>query len=122
MNTLKVALSAAVASLALAGPSLAQNFQGFGVPNYATQNTYAPAQDRQVSLQNKARTASITARLPGNAPVDYRSGTNARPSEAGAGLPARPRIHEIATRTMTVARYGSDDISCDGMPRPVVCA
>src|SRR4029077_14380821 len=51
-----------------------------------------------------------------------RSGTNASPSEAGAGLPAQPRHHEIATSTTMVARYGSDDISCDGMPRAVACA
>src|SRR3954447_9507119 len=51
-----------------------------------------------------------------------RSGTKASPSEAGAGLPARPLHHEIATKTTMVARYGSDDISCDGMPMPIACA
>src|SRR5215475_15543972 len=47
-----------------------------------------------------------------------RSGTNTRPSEAGAVDPAVLRAREITTSTSTVARYGNDDISCEGMPRP----
>ncbi len=44
-----------------------------------------------------------------------RSGTNTRPNEAGAADPARPRPRDIATSTITVARYGKDDMNCEGM-------
>ncbi len=50
MSTLKVALLAAVSSFALASPTLAQNFQGFGVPSYVTQGN-APSQNAPVVLK-----------------------------------------------------------------------
>src|ERR1700724_1273261 len=45
-----------------------------------------------------------------------RSGTNTSPSDAGAPDP-RPRPREIAISTTTVARYGNDDMNCDGIGR-----
>src|ERR1700761_3897731 len=47
----------------------------------------------------------------------YRSGTNTVPNAAGAVEPP-VLAREIRTRTMTVARYGKDDMNCEGMPRP----
>ena len=55
MSTLKVTILAAVTTLALASPVLAQNFQGFGAPSYATQDN-APTQSQAVKLKtNQAR-------------------------------------------------------------------
>jgi len=52
MTTLKTTILAAVAVLALAGPSLAQNFQGFGAPASATaQQDNAPTQSKAVKLK-----------------------------------------------------------------------
>jgi hypothetical protein len=52
MTKLKVIILAAVATIALATPSLAQNFQGFGAPSSATQQQdNAPAQSKAVKLK-----------------------------------------------------------------------
>src|ERR1700730_13579531 len=51
-----------------------------------------------------------------------RSGTKTRPSDAGAADLTVPRAPEITTSTTTVARYGKDDISWEGMPKPAPCA
>jgi hypothetical protein len=52
MTKLKVAVLAAVATIALAGPVLAQNFQGFGAPASATnQQDNAPTQSKAVKLK-----------------------------------------------------------------------
>jgi hypothetical protein len=52
MTTLKTTILAAVAVLALAGPSLAQNFQGFGASASATaQQDNAPTQSKAVKLK-----------------------------------------------------------------------
>ena len=50
-----------------------------------------------------------------------RSGTNTVPSAAGAVEPP-VRVRDSSTSTMTVARYGSDDMNCDGIPMPAPCA
>lgn len=57
MSRLKVAILAAVATIALTAPSLAQNFQGFGAPSSATQQQdNAPTQSKAVKLKtNQAR-------------------------------------------------------------------
>src|SRR6202023_3454081 len=51
-----------------------------------------------------------------------RSGTKTRPSDAGAADLILPRAPEITTSTTTVARYGKDDISWEGMQKPAPCA
>lgn len=57
MTKLKVMIVAAVATVAFAGPSLAQNFQGFGAPSSGyTQQDQAPTQSKPVKLRtNQAR-------------------------------------------------------------------
>jgi hypothetical protein len=50
MTTLKTLLLAAIAAAAFATPSLAQNFQGFGVPGYVTEGSRT-TQDRPVMLK-----------------------------------------------------------------------
>ena len=57
MTKLKVTVLAAAAIIALAGTSLAQNFQGFGAPSSATQQQdNAPTQSKAVKLKtNQAR-------------------------------------------------------------------
>ena len=57
MTKLKAAVLAAVTTIALAGPVLAQNFQGFGAPASATnQQDTAPTQSKAVKLKtNQAR-------------------------------------------------------------------
>jgi len=50
MSTLKVAILAAVATVALASPVLAQNFQGFGAPSYVTQDN-TQTQSKPVKLK-----------------------------------------------------------------------
>ena len=53
MTTLKVTILATVATVALAGPSLAQNFQGFGAPASATaQQDQQQTQSKPVKLKN----------------------------------------------------------------------
>src|ERR1700722_19432866 len=47
---------------------------------------------------------------------NQRSGTNTVPSAAGAVEPP-VLAREIKTRTMTVAKYGRDDMNCEGIPR-----
>ena len=51
MSTFKAAILAAVATVALAGPVRAQNFQGFGAPSSATQQDNAPTQSKAVKLK-----------------------------------------------------------------------
>ncbi len=52
MTKLKVTILAAVATIAFAGPSLAQNFQGFGAPSYVTQqHDQAHTQSKPVKLK-----------------------------------------------------------------------
>ncbi len=51
MSKLKVTILAAVATFALATPVLAQNFQGFGVSSYATQQDSAQTQSKPVKLK-----------------------------------------------------------------------
>lgn len=54
MSTIKVTILAAAATLALASPVLAQNFQGFGAPSWVTQGQdEAPAQSKAVKLKTK---------------------------------------------------------------------
>src|SRR5580704_16007873 len=48
---------------------------------------------------------------------NHRSGTNTVPSAAGAVEPP-VRARDIRTRTITVARYGSADMNCEGTPTP----
>ena len=57
MTKLKVIIVAAAVTVAFAGPSLAQNFQGFGAPSSATQQQdQAPTQSKPVKLKtNHAR-------------------------------------------------------------------
>src|ERR1044072_4770720 len=75
----------------------------------------AAIMNRFIALSELLREAlsGCGARMPRLTVIVQRSGTKASPSEAGAGLPARPLHQEIATRTRMVARYGSADISCD---------
>jgi len=51
MSTLKVTILAAVATVALATPVLAQNFQGFGAPSYVTQQDNAQTHSKPVKLK-----------------------------------------------------------------------
>ena len=51
MSALKAIILAAVATAALAAPALAQNFQGFGAPSYATQDSGRTQQSKPVKLK-----------------------------------------------------------------------
>jgi hypothetical protein len=51
MSALKATILAAVATVALASPALAQNFQGFGAPSSAMQQDNAPTQSKAVKLK-----------------------------------------------------------------------
>jgi len=54
MFKIKVAALAAVTTLALATPSLAQNFQGFGASSQVVQgNASTPTQHQAVALKKK---------------------------------------------------------------------
>jgi hypothetical protein len=52
MTAFKTVLLAAVATAALANPSLAQNFQGFGAPSWVTES-YQTQQNRPVVLKSQ---------------------------------------------------------------------
>jgi hypothetical protein len=51
MTTLKATLLAAIAMLAFASPSFAQNFHGFGAPSSVTENGTAATQTKPVMLK-----------------------------------------------------------------------
>jgi hypothetical protein len=56
MSKIKLAVLAAAATFAVATPSIAQNFQGFGAPSYITEGQ-APAQSQKPVALKSARHA-----------------------------------------------------------------
>jgi hypothetical protein len=57
MSILKTTLLAAVAAVAFASPSLAQNFQGFGAPSWVTESNQSyVTQDKPVMLKSHKAT------------------------------------------------------------------
>ena len=52
MTAFKTVLLAAVATAALASPSLAQNFQGFGAPSWVTESSQTE-ENRPVALKSQ---------------------------------------------------------------------
>jgi hypothetical protein len=60
MFKIKVAVLAAAATFALAAPSFAQNFQGFGAPSEVTQGYgWGQAQNKPVALKTKKRVKAV---------------------------------------------------------------
>lgn len=51
MNAVKATILAAVATVALASPVLAQNFQGFGAPSWVSQQQDQQTQSKPVKLK-----------------------------------------------------------------------
>src|SRR5216684_4231563 len=76
-----------------------------------------------VNLQTVGGNDSPGRGAPSRTPgiLNQRSGTNTVPKAAGAVEPP-VLAREIKTRTMTVARYGSADMNCEGIPKPAPCA
>lgn len=63
MSALKIVLMATVVALAFATPSLAQNFNGFGVPSYVTEGASQTTQSKPVVLKaHKATKRHATAK------------------------------------------------------------